>query len=239
MIRTGTAEAHARLKALRDMSSTNWLDLSKGGFFEGCYGWDTWDDTFNSPAVTTPGGERQSLAHTMFGWAYNLPDLVRRGKAVRMLYGPNGMGKTHIAKLTGIYATVAHDFRGPLFCNWSAFLARARGAGGSADLRPLMDARLLVLDDVFKERTTIWALEQLYPVIDARWGKPTIVTTNVSVAKWEAKLFANGSDRRGEDKERIRDYARAIADRLATGRGGFCDVHILVQSQSRKSYRRL
>ena len=47
----------------------------------------------------------------------------------------------------------------------------------------LMEAKLLILDDMGSERSTDFALEKIYNVIDSRsrTSRPMIITTNVSL----------------------------------------------------------
>ena len=49
------------------------------------------------------------------------------------------------------------------------------------------EARLLIIDDLGAERTTSYALEKVYNVIDSRYrsGKPLILTTNMSIKEMQ------------------------------------------------------
>jgi DNA replication protein DnaC len=55
--------------------------------------------------------------------------------------------------------------------------------GESDVLNTVRDASLLVLDDLGVEYKTAWAYEKLYAIIDTRYrvGKPTIITTNLTL----------------------------------------------------------
>lgn len=50
-------------------------------------------------------------------------------------------------------------------------------------LKPLLNARLLVLDDLGREKPTEWVLDRLYVLIDHRYTHllPTVATTNFSL----------------------------------------------------------
>lgn len=55
-------------------------------------------------------------------------------------------------------------------------------------MQALNRAKLLVLDDLGAERTTDYALEKVYNIVDSRYraGKPMILTTNLSLAQMQA-----------------------------------------------------
>ena len=135
-----------------------------------------------------------------------------------LLVGPSGTGKTHLA--VGILAerarrwlekwpddfTRADDGHGGFtltprpqlrqaFVGVPKLLDDLRYAIRRSDDDPLpryATADLLVLDDLGRERTTDWALERLYVLVNERYEarRPTIVTANYR----PADLAASGMD---------------------------------------------
>ena len=101
-----------------------------------------------------------------------------------LLVGPVGTGKTFFA---GCVANALLDQAVPvLMTNFSKIL-NSLGGMFSEDrnkyINSLSEFDLLIIDDLGIERTTDFALEQVYSVVDARYrsGKPMIFTTNLSV----------------------------------------------------------
>ncbi len=103
-----------------------------------------------------------------------------------LLVGPSGIGKTHIAVAALREIVLAHGVRAVYF-DTRALLAAIRStfnplAEGSqaAVLRRVLDAELLVLDDLGAERPTPWVLETMSVVVNTRYSenRPTIFTSN-------------------------------------------------------------
>lgn len=103
-----------------------------------------------------------------------------------MLIGPPGIGKTHIAVavLRRVIARMA--VRG-LYCDTRALLRDIRSTYNpsinSAEmdvLRPVMEAELLVLDDLGAERLTDWVEETMNLIVNTRYNERrlTIFTSN-------------------------------------------------------------
>ncbi len=102
------------------------------------------------------------------------------------LIGPPGIGKTHIAVAVlrnVIVATGAHglfyDVRDLLRVIRSTYNPVVRTAEMDV-LRPVVEAELLVLDDLGAERTTDWVEETMNLIVNTRYNerRPTIFTTN-------------------------------------------------------------
>lgn len=104
-----------------------------------------------------------------------------------LFYGQPGVGKTHLA--TAILKDVirSKNARGK-FYETSELLRLLRETYGTGTrvnemdiLRPVMEAELLVLDDLGQEKTSDWVQETLGLLINTRYASrlPTIFTTNL------------------------------------------------------------
>jgi DNA replication protein DnaC len=102
------------------------------------------------------------------------------------LIGPPGIGKTHIAVSilrTAILESGArglfYDVRDLLRLIRSTYNPVVRTAEMDI-LRPVMEAELLVLDDLGAEKTTDWVDETMNLIVNTRYSerRPTIFTTN-------------------------------------------------------------
>lgn len=105
-----------------------------------------------------------------------------------VFYGPPGVGKTHLA--IGLLKTVIRDKGGRGFFFQTTELLRLvrETYNRSVDetemevLRPVLDADVLVLDDLGVEKTSEWVQETLGLVINTRYNarRATIVTSNLA-----------------------------------------------------------
>lgn len=109
-----------------------------------------------------------------------------------ILYGPVGVGKTHIAHALGHHAVRAGaDVR---FTKTSRALAEL--AGGHADgtwtrrLRELARPQLLILDDFAMRELSAAQADDLYELITERAGRSLILTSNRTPVDWYP-LFPN------------------------------------------------
>lgn len=100
--------------------------------------------------------------------------------------GNAGTGKTHLAAAIANY-TVEEFATGVEFYNYSEALAEIRAAFSDDNNekieRKMCEADLLVIDDLGKEKSTVFSNEVLYRVINYRYREklPTIVTTNTGM----------------------------------------------------------
>jgi len=109
-----------------------------------------------------------------------------------ILYGPVGVGKSHIAQALG-HLAIRHgaDVR---FAKTSRVLADL--AGGHADgtwgrrLRDLAQPTVLILDDFGMRELTARQADDLYELINERAGRSLILTSNRSPVDWYP-LFPN------------------------------------------------
>lgn len=143
-----------------------------------------------------------------------------------VLHGPKGTCKTGSAAALLVEHVTAGG--SGLFVKPARFLERIRRTYGQAVgpdegqvLQTLIDAPLLVLDDVGTERLTAWGREKLFTVIDERADshapstpRRTIVTTNLALPALAAHL-----DDEGRVWDRIRDWADVIETSGESQRG--------------------
>ena len=104
-----------------------------------------------------------------------------------VFFGPPGVGKTHLA--TGLLKAVIRDKGGRGYFFQTTELLRLvretynRGVDETEMeiLRPVLEADVLVLDDLGVEKTSEWVHETLGLVVNTRYNakRPTIVTSNL------------------------------------------------------------
>lgn len=166
--------------------------------------------------------ERRALEYRRSRWEANLPSMFAAaslrdlasdqhprpvsawwgaGHQTLVLFSPRpGNGKSHAAYAVGRHA-VEH---GAVTEGWSVpdMLAALRPASREVDhdvdlMERLMEADLLLLDDLGKEKDTDWTREQMHRLIDGRLreGRRQIVTTNLADEALTARYSESLVDR--------------------------------------------
>ena len=125
--------------------------------------------------------ENEQITKAMKRYVENFPELKKQGKGL-LLYGNVGRGKTYAA--CEVANALIDKGYSVLVTNFSRVLNKLQSTFEKQEyIDSLNDFALLVIDDLGIERSTEYAKEQVYNVIDSRYraGKPMIITTNLSM----------------------------------------------------------
>lgn len=144
--------------------------------------------------------------------------------------GPPGVGKTHLA--AGVLVELIERYRiHGLFVEFTSLIHQIQATfdPGSAEskrqvLDPLMDAELLVLDELGSQQPTPWVRDILYLIINGRYTRrlPTLFTTNyrleglgVSAGTTSIAVPPRSTTLdRGRDAEPVREEPALLSSRL-------------------------
>lgn len=121
-------------------------------------------------------------------YAEKFSELFEKNQGL-LLYGDVGTGKTHLACCIGNY--LMESCRPVFATSLVKILSQAKSFRSEDDeeayIRKMNNADLLILDDLGAERSTDYALEIVYNIIDSRYrtSMPMIVTTNLSLEEMQ------------------------------------------------------
>jgi DNA replication protein DnaC len=151
-------------------------------------------------------------------------EFVQEGGVFRqsglLFLGPPGVGKTHLA--VGVLRELIERYGVEgRFVEFTALIHQIQSTfdpdseeSKRAILYPLMQAELLVLDELGTQKPTPWVQEILYLLINSRYTRrrPTLFTTNYRLELGRAapapKVAANSGLDRGRDAEPPREIER-------------------------------
>ena len=145
-------------------------------------------DTF----LTYPNEELLRAVESAKRFAQAFP-VVQKGL---MLIGPPGIGKTHIA-VSVLRQVIAQTGAKGLYYDTRGLLRDIRSTYNPVThtaemdvIRPVMEAEVLVLDDLGAERLTDWVEETMSLIVNTRYNerRPTIFTSNYEDLPDEGEL---------------------------------------------------
>lgn len=160
--------AERQAKALRDASGISDAVFNRLTF-----------DTFRPESAVAPKTDMAEIKRQCLAFAHD-------PKGWLVLMGPYGTGKTHLAyaiagellrETTPVYAASVPD----MLYMIRAGIRDAQGMDTEQRIRALRAVNVLILDDWGTEKTTDWANEAMFMVLNARYNErvPTVVTTNM------------------------------------------------------------
>ena len=129
------------------------------------------------------------------------------GPTILVLSGETGCGKSHLLEAIGWelmdrQLRVRYEYCPDLLFRLKSAIGREEGTTPEDELRPLMQARVLLLDEIgLRDQPTQWEVQQLTMVVDSRLreGKRMAVATNLMPLdleeRFDPRLASRLSDR--------------------------------------------
>lgn len=157
----------------------------------------------------TPGNEAAFNAFT--NYAKNFESVLQEKRNGLFITGDCGVGKSHLAFATANflirngYSVIAMTMIDLLLKLKSSFSGNEHTE--EEILQIYGDCDLLIIDDLGKEKSTEWALQMIYSIVDRRYNayKPIIITTNFNAEELINRLSYSTT---------ALSTAQAIVDRL-------------------------
>ena len=130
------------------------------------------------------------------------------------LYGETGLGKTHLS--LSIAGEVINRGYGAVYGSAQNLISRIEdehfGRRDGATESRLIECDLLILDDLGAEFSTQFTVSVIYNIINSRLltGRPTIISSNLSLPELEAKYTARVTSRIVGEYRHLRFFGRDI-----------------------------
>lgn len=124
--------------------------------------------------------ENKEVFATIKDYIENFDEMFQKGQGL-LFYGDVGTGKSYAAAV--IANELLNKSNPVIMTSFVKLLRELQNFEKNQDLIERLDnAKLLIIDDFGAERSTEFALENIYNVIDSRdrSGKPIIITTNLT-----------------------------------------------------------
>lgn len=154
-----------------------------------------------------------SLEDSIFDFCQRFARCPARGRRM-VIYGNNGNGKTHVTRcvhrwvcdraldLPLVAGTEGAKIADSMFVNWAERVDDFRG--GDWDIEEMVEATLLVLDDIGAEHDpSKFSVEKLYLILERRAARWTLITTNLLPAQWEEHFDRRIADRLFRNTEHV------------------------------------
>jgi DNA replication protein DnaC len=134
-----------------------------------------------------------------------------------LLYGPPGTGKTHLAIAVLKKAIQKTNING-LFVDYREFIRTIQDSFNSSTattskdiIKPVLEAELLVMDEIGALKPTEWVLDTITYIINNRYteNKITIFTTNFEVDS--SKIESRRNDRETARKDREKELKASLS----------------------------
>jgi len=137
-----------------------------------------------------------------------------------LLFGGVGRGKTHLA-VGIIKELIARYDINCLFCSYGELLKQIQNSYNFSVeatelevLRPVFEAKVLVLDDLGSTQTTGWVWDTVSMILNARYNenRTTIITTNFPDAP--PRRWQTSQDSRSREAAMVANSERTLGDQI-------------------------